>query len=232
MTRKALIVVTSTEKYPNMERATGLWLGEAVHFYHVLEQAGWHIDFVSPRGGLTPIDPVSLQTGVQKVDWEYYANPTFRHKLANTHKPEEIIASQYSCIYYAGGHGVVFDFLENAKLQEISREIYEKNHGVVSSVCHGAVGLINIKLSDGEYLVKGKKLTGFSNNEEKLAGLDEHVPFLTETELIKHGAIYEKAEQPFTEFGVADKQLITGQNPQSGAVVGKLVLKHFEEQKH
>lgn len=87
MVRKALIVVTSTEKYPKMERATGLWLSEAVHFYHVLEKAGWHIDFVSPRGGLTPIDPASLQTGVLPIDWEYYANPAFRHKLANTHKP-------------------------------------------------------------------------------------------------------------------------------------------------
>jgi putative intracellular protease/amidase len=83
--------------------------------------AGISVDFVSPLGGLTPIDPVSLQTGVTPVDWKYYADAEFRSKLANTHRPEQINPKDYQAIYYAGGHGVVFDFLDNERLQQISK---------------------------------------------------------------------------------------------------------------
>lgn len=221
--KKALIVVTSVEKYPDMDRATGLWLGEAVHFYEKLAKKDFEIDFVSPRGGYTPLDPVSLQEYVQPIDWEYYHDKTFREKLANTKKPSEINAADYDVIYFAGGHGVIWDFPDNQQLQEISRKIYE-NGGVVSSVCHGAVGLLNIKLPDGKLLIEGKKLTGFSNEEEIAAKLADHVPFLTEDELVKRGADYVKADEPFTPFAVADGRLVTGQNPQSGGKVAEKVL--------
>src|SRR5688572_4005827 len=104
------------------------------------------------------------------------------------------------------------DFPENEALQSISRKIYEKG-GFVSSVCHGAVGLLNIRLSDGSLLIKGKNVTGFSNEEEKLAELDKFVPFLTETELIARGASYKKADQPWAPFAIEDTRLINGQNP-------------------
>ena len=221
--KKALIVVTSVEKYPEMERATGLWLGEAVHFYDKMVTAGKEVDFVSPRGGYTPLDPVSIQHFVQPVDWKYYADENFRNKLANTMKPEEVQASDYDVVYYAGGHGVVWDFPDDKGLQNIARSIYE-NNGVVSSVCHGAVGLFNVTLSDGSLLIKGKTVTGFSNSEEIAAELADHMPYLTEDVLKKQGANYVKAEQNFTPFAVTDGRLVTGQNPQSGGVVGNQVL--------
>lgn len=87
MVRRALIVVTSVEKYPELNRATGLWLAEATHFYNELVNDGWHVDFVSPRGGYTPIDPVSLQMGTDDIVWKWYADTAFRHKLGHTHKP-------------------------------------------------------------------------------------------------------------------------------------------------
>lgn len=223
MNKKALIVVSSTEKYPNMDRATGLWLGEAVHFYEKLHQQGIEIDFVSPKGGYTPLDPISLQMMVQPIDWKFYADDEFRNKLATTKKPKEVNADDYNVIYFAGGHGVVWDFPENKELQELSRKIYE-NGGIVSSVCHGAVALFNITLSNGELLIKDKTLTGFSNQEEILAELADHMPYLTEDELVKRGAKYVKAEHPFTSFAVVDERLVTGQNPQSGAEVGEKVL--------
>jgi putative intracellular protease/amidase len=223
MTKKALIVVTSVEKYPNMDRATGLWLGEAVHFYEKLHKKGIEIDFVSPRGGYTPLDPVCLQMFVQPVDWEYYADEVFRSKLANTLRPEEINPDDYNIIYYAGGHGVVWDFADNEALQKIACSIYEKG-GIVSSVCHGAVGLFNIKLSDGTLLIKGKTLTGFANSEEIAAELEDHMPYLTEDVLKSRGANYVKAEQDFVSFAVADGRLVTGQNPQSGGAVADKVL--------
>lgn len=224
MAKKALIVVTSVEKYPNMERATGLWLGEAVHFYEKMEAAGIDCDFISPRGGYTPLDPVCLQMFVQPVDWQYYHDDKFRNLLANTKKPSEVNAADYDVIYYAGGHGVVWDFPDNKELQQLAREIYE-NGGIVSSVCHGAVGLFNITLSDGKHLIDGKKLTGFSNSEEIGAELADHMPYMTEDVLKSRGANYIQAEQDFTSFAVTDGRLVTGQNPQSGGAVGEQVLK-------
>jgi putative intracellular protease/amidase len=112
--------------------------------------------------------------------------------LGKTLKPSEVNPNDYVAIYYTGGHGVIWDFPDNEELQSISREIYE-NGGIVSSVCHGAGGLLNIKLSDGSLLIKGKEVTGFSNEEEKLAELDKFVPYLTENELRDRGGIYKKA---------------------------------------
>lgn len=228
MKKKALIVVTSVEKYPNMERATGLWLGEAVHFYEKLDEKGYEIDFVSPKGGYTPLDPISLQMFVQPVDWKYYADEAFRKKLGNTLQPQDINPNDYNVIYYTGGHGVVWDFPDNKELQEIACSIYEDG-GIVSSVCHGAVGLFNIKLSNGEHLINGKTVTGFSNSEEIAAELADHMPYLTEDVLKSKGAHYVKADQDFTPFAVSDGRLVTGQNPQSGSAVADKVLEILEK---
>lgn len=222
MTQKILVVLTSVEKYPNMNRATGLWLGEAVHFVKKVEEASYEIDYVSPEGGYTPIDPHSLAMA-DAIDWEWYQKKEFMNRLGATLKPSDINPDDYIAIYYTGGHGVIWDFPDNQALQLISQKIYE-NGGFVSSVCHGAVGLLNIKLSNGSLLVKDKEVTGFSNEEEKLAELDQFVPFLTETELIARGAIYKKADEPWATFAIADQRLITGQNPASGGAVADLLI--------
>lgn len=222
MPNKILVVVTSFEKYPEMNRPTGLWLGEAVHFVKKVEAAGYSVDYVSPKGGYTPIDPHSLEMA-EPIDWEWYANKDFMNCLGATLSPDKINPGDYVAIYYAGGHGVVWDFPNNTELQEIARSIYD-NNGFVTSVCHGAVGLLNIKLSDGTLLIKNKRVTGFSNDEEKLAGLDKHVPYLTETEMRNRGAQYEKAAEPWAAFAVEDKRVITGQNPASGGAVADLLL--------
>lgn len=222
MGKKILVVLTSVEKYPNLKRATGLWLGEAVHFVKKVEAAGYAVDYVSPRGGYTPIDPHSLAMA-EAIDWEWYQKKEFMNRLGATLKPEEVKPEDYVAIYFAGGHGVIWDFPENTDLQTISQKICEQG-GFVSSVCHGAVGLLNIKMSDGSLLVKGKQVTGFSNEEEQLAELDKFVPFLTETELVSRGAIYKKASQPWASFAIEDGNLITGQNPASGGAVADLLI--------
>ncbi len=228
MSKKVLVVLTSVEKYPGLLRATGLWLGEAVHFVHKVEAAGFAVDYVSPQGGYTPIDPHSLAADMAAdIDWEWYHNKAFMNRLGATLKPSQIKPQEYVAIYYAGGHGVIWDFADNIELQTISRQIYEAG-GFVSSVCHGAVGLLNIVLSDGELLIKGKKVTGFSNEEEQLAGLAASVPYLTETELVKRGARYEKAQEPWAAYAIADGRLITGQNPASGGPVADLLLKAIQ----
>lgn len=222
MSKKILVVLTSVPKYPNLARATGLWLGEAVHFVKKVEASGYAVDYVSPQGGYTPIDPHSLALA-EPIDWEWYQDKRFMSRLGATLKPSEVKPADYVAIYFAGGHGVIWDFPDNEELQTISREIYESG-GYVSSVCHGAAGLLNIKLSGGTLLVKDKKVTGFSNEEEKLAELDQHVPFLTETELKARGAVYRKADAPWAAFAIEDQRLITGQNPASGGAVADLLL--------
>lgn len=222
MPKKILVMLTATEKYPNLNRATGVWLGEAVHFVEKVERAGFVVDYVSPTGGYTPIDPHSLAMA-EPIDWEWYHNRQFMNRLGSTLKPSDVNPDDYAAIYFVGGHGVLWDFPENTDFQQLSRKIYEKG-GIVSSVCHGAVGLLNITLSDGTLLIKGKQVTGFSDEEERLAQLDQYVPFMTETELKKRGAAYRKAEKPWEAFAVADQRVITGQNPASGGAVADLVI--------
>lgn len=221
--KKILVVVTNVSKYDNYPRPTGLWLGEAVHFVNEIEKAGYDIDYVSPKGGYTPIDPHSLENDfMTEVDWKYYTDKNFMNKLGNTLSVDEIKAEDYSAIYYTGGHGVVWDFPNDEKLAKIAIDIYN-NNGIVASVCHGAAGLLNIKNEDGSYLIANKKVTGFSNSEEIAVQLDKLVPFSTEDELIKRGAKYERAED-WAPFAITDERLVTGQNPASGADVAKQVL--------
>ena len=222
--KKVLVVVTNVSKYETAQRATGLWLGEAVHFVEVMKKNGLQVDYVSPNGGYTPIDPHSLEkSSMTEMDWKYYTNPDFMNKLGSTLSVRQVNPDDYAVIYYTGGHGVMWDFPENPELQEIARKIYE-NGGIVSGVCHGVAGLLNIKLSTGRNLIDGVRVTGFSNSEETVLKLDTLVPYLTETELVKRGAAYVKGAD-WGAFAVTDQRVVTGQNPASGAAAAQEVLK-------
>lgn len=228
--KKMLIVVTNIAKYQgvDVDRATGLWLGEAVHFVDAVEKAGYHVDFVSPEGGYTPIDPHSLEADMMtELDWEYYQNHAFMNRLATTLAAKDVNPDDYDVIYYTGGHGVIWDFPNDETLQQIAMAIYNKG-GIVSSVCHGAAGILNLKNNDGSYLVANKAVTGFSNSEEKEVQLDHLVPYLTEDELVKRGTKYEKAEN-WAPFAVADERVVTGQNPASGKAVAEKVMALLEK---
>jgi len=228
MSKKILVVLTNTAKYPTLKRATGLWLGEAVHFVDVVHKAGYEVDYVSPEGGYVPIDPHSLQMAPE-LDWQWYDDKSFMNRLGETFSPGKVRAADYCAIYYTGGHGVMFDFPDNQPLQELARKIYESN-GIVAAVCHGVVGLLNIKLSDNSLLLKDRQITGFSNTEEKLAELDKVVPFLTENELVARGGIYSKDDDPWKPFVIRDGRLITGQNPASTGLLAEKVIAALKPQ--
>ncbi|MDZ3991613.1 type 1 glutamine amidotransferase domain-containing protein [Pseudomonas sp. Teo4] len=222
MSKKILVVLTNTAKYPKRKRATGLWLGEAVHFIEKVEKAGYSVDYVSPAGGYVPIDPHSLQLAPE-LDWQWYNDKAFMNRLGSTLSPAQVKVSDYCAIYYTGGHGVMYDFPDSHGLQELARSIYESK-GVVAAVCHGVAGLLNIKLSDNSLLLKDRQVTGFSNTEEELAELEKEVPFLTENELTARGGQYSKHEDPWQPFVVEDGRLITGQNPASTGELAEKVL--------
>ena len=220
--KKILFVVTSHGQKGNTGEKTGYYLSEVAHPWDVLHSAGYEIDFVSPKGGKAPVDGFNLGDPINKKFWE---NKMYRKKVENTFKPSEIDPKDYAAIHYAGGHGTMWDFADNKEIAEIARQIYESN-GVVSAVCHGPAGLVNIKLSNGKYLVDGKKVNAFTNEEEVAVKLDQVVPFLLESKLIERGARFEKSGL-WQKHVTVDQRLITGQNPQSADAVGQAMLKEL-----
>jgi putative intracellular protease/amidase len=224
MEKKILFVVTSHDKKGSTGEPTGFYLGEAAHPWEVLHEAGYVIDFVSPKGGKAPVDGFDLTDPVNKKFWE---NAEYHKKIENTLKPSDVKPGDYAAIYYAGGHGAMWDFADNTALQQIAAAIYEKG-GIVGAVCHGPAGLVNIKLSNGKYLVDGKKINAFTNEEEEAVGLTKVVPFLLEDGLIKHGAKFEKSGLWQVHVTV-DNRVVTGQNPQSAKGVGEAILTELKK---
>lgn len=227
---RILIVVTGAREYRKVGYRTGLWLSELTHFWDVGEKAGAGMEIVSPSGGFVPIDPGSLMLqeagnalGIDGAVHRRYEDRAFMDRLADVKKVDDVDAEGYDAIYLTGGHGVCFDFPESEPLARLIARFWESGK-IVSAVCHGPAGLLEAKLGDGSYLVDGKKLTGFSWKEERLAKRDEAVPFCLEDELKRRGAQYSKSSVPFKSFVIEDGNLITGQNPASASGVGEAVV--------
>ncbi|WP_057824791.1 type 1 glutamine amidotransferase domain-containing protein [Lentilactobacillus sunkii] len=224
---KALIVVTNTPTFKKIQRATGIWLREASHFNKVMADNGIDVDYASPDGGYVPIDPLSLGTDdMDATDWQYYLDDEFRNEhLAKSLKPADVDPKDYQVIYFVGGHGAMTDFPENTELAKIAQTIYE-NGGIVSANCVGVCGLLPMRSIDGQRFVHGRKVTGFTNDEEALNGLTNDVEFLVEDELTKSGASFVKGTA-FEPNVVVDDRLITGQNPNSATGVGEAIIKEL-----
>lgn len=215
-----LIVLTSHNTLGNTGQDTGFYLPEVTHPYEVFEHAGFAVEFVSPQGGKAPMTGVDLEDPLNKA---FLENPNKVAQIENTFHPSQIDPNKYNAIFYAGGHGVMWDFPDNEQLAKISAAIYERG-GVVGAVCHGPAGLVNIKLSNGEYLVNGKTVSCFTNEEEAAVELTDVVPFLLESKMIERGAQVVKAPNFQTQVTVSDR-LVTGQNPASAKGVGEEMLK-------
>jgi putative intracellular protease/amidase len=215
---KILFVVTSHATKGSTGEKTGYYLGEVSHPWKVLTDAGYEIDFVSPKGGNPPVDGFDLNDPVNKEFWE---NEKYQHKISHSMKPADVHPEEYAAIYYAGGHGAMWDLPDNTELAAIAARIYEAK-GIVAADCHGPAGLLNIKLSNGQYLLAGKKVNGFSNEEEEIVKLTKVVPFLLEDKLKERGGLYEQSG-PWQQHVTVDQRLITGQNPQSAREVGEAI---------
>ena len=218
---KILLALTSTADLGATGRSTGFYVPEAAHPYRVFTEAGYEVDFVSVRGGQPPTD------GVKPGDQAVSAFLSDQHdRLATTPTPAQIDPVAYDAIFYVGGHGTMWDFPDDKDLAELAVQIYQAG-GVVAGVCHGPAGLVNVRLSDGSYLVEGKQLTSFTDDEETAVGLIEEVPFRLETLLVERGARFSKADN-FAEHTVADGRLVTGQNPASATRTAELVVQALE----
>lgn len=218
---RVLIAVTSHENFGSLPRKTGYWLGEVTHFWHEMQEAGVEVAFVSTRGGAPPLDEKSRAPNdpANRAFAEHAASAL----LSSTATPEKLDPARYDAIYFAGGHGAMWDFPNDERLAKLAMGIYEKG-GIVSAVCHGSAALLPLERADGTPLIAGQPVTGFANLEERLAGLTKHVPFALEDELKKKGGNYKRAFFPFTSFVAVGERLVTGQNPQSARATARAVL--------
>ncbi len=219
MSKKVLFVLTSHDKKGNTGETTGAYLPEVSHPYDVFRAAGFEVDFTSPKGGRPPLDGVDLKDASQKA---FLENEEAMKKLDASATPKDVDASAYRAIFYAGGHGTMWDFPDDAALAKLAATIYDAG-GVVGAVCHGPSGLVNVKLASGKHLVEGKKVAAFTNEEETAVKLDKVVPFLLASTLIERGAEHIPGPN-WKPNVVVSERLVTGQNPASAKGVGERMV--------
>lgn len=214
--KRVAIVLTNHGQLGDTGKPTGFYLSEASHPYTVFRAAGWEVDFLSPKGGVAPMD------GVDRAD---PVNAAFLDDAALVERTKSTVAipaadaARYDAVFFSGGHGTMWDFPDDAGVQSLIRTVYERG-GVVAAVCHGPAALVNARLSDGAYLVAGKEVSSFTDEEEAAVKLEKVVPFALESRLREHGARF--VEAPNFERKVAvSGRLVTGQNPASATGVAE-----------
>ena len=223
-----LFVLTSHDKLGNTGKKTGFWIEEFASPYYYLTDKGVEVTLASPAGGQPPIDPSSDKPENQtEATIRFKADKALQEKLSRTVPLADVSAQDFDAVFYPGGHGPLWDLAES----EDSVTLIENFYGMekpVSFVCHALAALKNVKNEDGEPLVKGKKVTGFTNTEEELVQLTDVVPFLVEDMLKEKGGIYSKVGD-FEPYALEDGLLITGQNPASSEKVAELLLNQLQK---
>jgi len=225
---KVLFVLTSHDQLGDTGKKTGFWVEEFAAPYYTLADAGVDVDLASPKGGQPPIDPKSTEPEAQtEATRRFYEDEDLQHKLSRTKKLSEVRAEDYDAVFYPGGHGPLWD-LSNDKESIRLIEDFTKQQKPVAAVCHGPAVLAEAKAPNGEPLVKGKKVAGFTNSEEEAVQLTNVVPFLVEGRLKELGGNYSKVED-WRPYVVTDGLLITGQNPASSEPAAEELLKMLQK---
>ena len=223
--KKVLFVVTSHDQLGDTGEKTGFWTEELAAPYYELLDKGIHIDIATPLGGQPPIDPKSEDPASATEDTKRFdADKELQAKLKQTLVLANVKQGDYDAVFYPGGHGPLWDLATDKNSIALIASFYENNKPV-AFVCHAPGVLKDVKVK-GEYLVKGKKVTGFTNSEEEAVGLTKVVPFLLEDVLKANGGIYSKTED-WHPYAVEDGLLITGQNPASSKLVAEKLLKQL-----
>ena len=226
MSKKILMVLTSHDKLGDTDHKTGFWVEEFAAPYYVFKDAGFDITLASPLGGQPPIDPTSqlsdFETDATK---RYDQDEVVKEELGNTVVLSSVNESDYDSVFYPGGHGPLWDLAYNADSIKLIESFLAANKPV-GAVCHASAVLLDIKDANGEFVIKGKAVAGFTNSEEDAVQLTDIVPFLVEDELIKRGADYQKVDD-FAAFAVQDGLIISGQNPASSELVAEKLVAHL-----
>ncbi|MGP4082197.1 type 1 glutamine amidotransferase domain-containing protein [Pseudalkalibacillus sp. R45] len=221
MSKRILMIVTNADKI-NDEKETGLWLEEFAVPYNLFKNQGYDITVKSPKGGQIPLDPNSIP----EEEKQEFAEA--KDKLTQTDKlSESDLNEDYHGVFLPGGHGTMFDFPDNELMQKIIGQMADESK-VIGAVCHGPSGLVNVTYQDGTPLVKGKKVNGFTDEEEKEMQLVEEMPFLLETTLREKGGEFVRGDK-WNDFSVRDGNLVTGQNPMSSESTAQKMIEALNE---
>jgi putative intracellular protease/amidase len=224
-----LIVITSHDQLGDTGEKTGFWLEEFTTPYYIFLDAGVKVSLASPRGGMPPIDPRSMSDEAQTDSTRRFLSDNKANEaLANTIKLSQVNANDFDAIFYPGGHGPLWDLVDNKDSIRLIESFWSQGKPV-SAVCHAPAVLLNARDNQGELIIKNKNVTGFTNNEETAIGLTNKVPFLLESELIERGGSYSKADN-FEPHIQIDGKLITGQNPASAEGVAKALIEMIQSE--
>lgn len=227
-TKKILMILTSHEDLLNTDSKTGLWIGEFTDPYYEFIDEGHQVILASPKGGQPPIDAMSeLTENITSSNRRFQEDEIAQQALKTTNRLEGINALDYDAVFFPGGHGPIFDLANNELSGKLILEFLASGKPV-ASVCHGPAALIKAAEIDPSF-IKGRRVTGFSNTEEKLAFRANNIPYTLEDRLKELGADYQTAAVPFISNVEEDGLLITGQNPLSAGPTAKALLKHLQK---
>lgn len=222
---RILMVVTSHDRLGNTGKKTGFWLEEFAAPYYQFLDAGAQVTVATPKGGQPPLDPKSdTPEGQTEATKRFKADAAAQKVLAHTEKLASVKAADYDAIFYPGGHGPMWDLAEDKDSIRLIVDFWKAGKPV-AAVCHGPIAFHRVEI-DKVPLVKGKRVTSFTNSEEAAVQLTDVVPFLVEDELKRLGGLYEKAPD-WQSFAIADGRLITGQNPASSTETANLLLRQL-----
>ncbi len=221
-----LFITSNQHTYGTTNINTANHFAEIVWAYDVLVKAGYHVDFVSPRGGAIPIGYIKTSDSIQK---KYLYDATFMNLLKTTKKAININPGDYTAVYYSGGGAAMFGVPENIAIQEISRKIYA-NNGVVSAVCHGTAGIVNLKTDNGNYIYQGKEVNGFPDKfENKEAAYYKEFPFSIEEAIKNNGGNFVYSKKGWDGYYTVDQRLITGQDPTASKIVAQKIIETLQK---
>tara|TARA_R100001460_G_scaffold25967_4_gene52292 strand:+ start:8264 stop:8950 length:687 start_codon:yes stop_codon:yes gene_type:complete len=227
--KKILMIITSHELLENTDSKTGLWIGEFTDPYYEFIDKGYQVTLASPLGGKPPIDPMSeLTENITTANRRFQDDETAKKALANTERLDDINGEDFDALFYPGGHGPMFDLASNKKSGALIAD-FLNSHKPVAAVCHGPAALIKAAELD-PLILKGRKVTGFSNAEEKLAMRYANIPYHLEDRLKEVGADYTKALIPFLSHTETEGLLITGQNPLSAGPTAQKLIEIMEKE--
>lgn len=220
---KILMVLTSHDELGTTGKKTGFWLEELAAPYYAFLDAGADITLASPKGGQPPLDPKSDEPDSQTDETRrFHADTAAQAVLASTIKLDTVDQASFDAVFYPGGHGPLWDLANDKHSISLIEQTLQAGKPV-ALVCHAPGVLRDVKNADGTPLVKGKKVTGFTNSEEEGVGLTDVVPFLVEDVLKQNGGLYSRGDD-WQSYTVQDGLLITGQNPGSSAETAKVLL--------
>ncbi|KAI0475405.1 DJ-1/PfpI family protein [Xylariaceae sp. FL0804] len=225
MAPKVLVVLTSHDRIPKADKPTGWYLPEFAHPFDVLAGRGVEVVTASPRGGEAPLDPGSIdKSDASSAAFLERQRPLWERTLKLSSVLPRARAGEFAALFFPGGHGPMFDLAADADVAALVRTFAADLGRPVAAVCHGPAALLS---GEARELLKGREVTGFSNEEEDAMGMSDFMPFLLEDRLRRAGAVYKKAKEPFGECVLVQDggRLITGQNPASARGVGEALAK-------